>query len=89
MWTLEWQRAHGSPDAGCATVEKLASKSPKDLLPMLDRSMSGMSAMLSVSIDSVYLKISFVMRSGAGSPAVEFILMPQSSSGPPAMRKRL
>ena len=56
---------------------------------MLDRSMSGMSAMLSVSIDSVYLKISFVMRSGAGSPAVEFILIPQSSSGPPVKCMRL
>ena len=44
------------------------SKSPKELTPILDRSTSGMSAWLILSIFSVKLKILSVMRSGAGSP---------------------
>lgn len=58
------------------------SSEPYVLVPMLDRSTSGMSAILYSVRDLEVVKILFVTDSGAGAPLARLYLMPKSSFGP-------
>ena len=60
-------------------------KASNSAVPKLSKSISGMSAVLYLSMTWLRSKTAWVNFSGAGPPLLTLYFMPKSSSGPPGL----